>query len=327
MAAKSRLTPVKKKKAKDITCASCGELKKETEFYKSYQKVHEATGKIPYCKTCLKSMITDDYGDVQLTLLKKALQIMDKPFIWDLWVSATEGKGDSFGFYIKNLAMHQYRDTTWKDSEFDPKSIEERNYLSSTSQKEFTLSVEIEDKWGAGYEKKEYQAFEKKYDFLKNNYTEKTAMHTEALINYIRYRVKEEFATAAGYIKDAKEWGAMASAAGTSAKINPSQLSKADLMDGLSTFGELVRAVEQAVDIIPILPKFKEKPQDKVDFTLLCYINYVRDMKGLPACEYKEIYNFYEIRKKEYENRTLDSESIFSDDEDDEEERDGDLDE
>jgi hypothetical protein len=138
-------------------------------------------------------------------------------------------------------------------------------------------------------------------------------MHTEALLTYIRYRCKEEISTAKGDVKEAKAWGELAAKAAQDAKINPSQLSKADLADGLSTFGELVRAVEQAVDIISILPKFKEKPQDKVDFTLWCYINYIRDLKGLPYCDYKDIYAFYEQRKKEYEQHTSFEENIFTD--------------
>jgi hypothetical protein len=146
---------------------------------------------------------------------------------------------------------------------------------------------------------------------LKNNYQEKTAMHTEALLTYIRYRVKEEISTAKNDMKSAKEWGQLAQKAAQDAKINPSQLSKSDLSDGLDTFGQLVRTVEQAVDIIPILPKFKEKPQDKPDFTLWCYVNYVRDLKGLPLVPYQDIYKFYDQRKKDYESaKVADGEDI-----------------
>jgi 3-dehydroquinate dehydratase len=158
-------------------------------------------------------------------------------------------------------------------------------------------------KWGEGYSSNELMAFERKYQLLKNNYPEKTALHTEALQTYVRYRVKEEMATAIGDVKSAKDWGDLASKQAQNAKLNVAQLSKSDLTLGLDTFGQLVRAVETAVDVIPILPQFKEKPQDKVDFTLLCYINYIRDLKGLPPAEYKEIYRFYEERKKEYESR------------------------
>jgi hypothetical protein len=161
----------------------------------------------------------------------------------------------------------------------------------------------LADKWGYGYTPEELYAFEKKYLMLKNNYPEKTSLHTENLYTYIRYRVKEEMATAKGDVKEAKDWGDLASKQAQNAKINVAQLSKSDLSDGLDSFGSLVRAVETAVDAIAILPKFKEKPQDKVDFTLYCYINYVRDLKGLPPCEYKDIYAFYMQRKKEYEAR------------------------
>ena len=70
---------------------------------------------------------------------------------------------------------------------------------------------------------------------------------------------------------------------------------------GLNTVGELVRAVEQVEDIIPILPKFKSRPQDKVDFAIWCYINYARDLEGKPLVDYEDVYRFYEERKKEYE--------------------------
>jgi hypothetical protein len=172
-----------------------------------------------------------------------------------------------------------------------------------------TITDEIINKWGYGYNNEEYKAFENKYSMLRNNYQEKTAMHTEALLTYIRYRVKEEMSTAKNDMKAAKDWGQLAQKAAQDAKINPSQLSKSDLSDGLDTFGQLVRTVEQAIDIIPILPQFKERPQDKVDFTLWCYINYVRDLKGLPLVEYKDIYGFYEARKKEFEDRFEDLES------------------
>jgi hypothetical protein len=161
----------------------------------------------------------------------------------------------------------------------------------------------LTEKWGFGYSIEELVAFEKKYQALKNNYPERTALHIEALQTYCRYRVKEEFATAKGAVKEAKDWGDLANKQAQSAKININQLSKSDLTMGLSTFGELVRMVETSVDIIPILPQFKEKPQDKPDFTLWCYVNYVRDLKGLPPAEYNDIYKFYEDRKKEQEKR------------------------
>jgi hypothetical protein len=183
--------------------------------------------------------------------------------------------------------------------------VQNETNKSSNSDEEFVLpkgydKEELIEKWGFGYTAEELYRFERKFQMLKNNYPEKTALHTEALVTYVRYRVKEEIATSRGDVKEAKEWGALASKASQDGKLNISQLSKSDLSDGLDTFGQLVRAVEQAVDIIPILPRFKKKPQDSVDFTIWCYINYIRDMKGLPPAEYEDIYQFYEERKKSY---------------------------
>jgi len=315
------------KKDLNLTCAACTDLKHEREYYVSYNKIH-SSGRIPYCKACLKKMISDDNGNVTLDKLQSTMQLIDRPFIFDLYKISLEDKNDTFGCYMKNLCLKQNRELTWKDSLFRPQLNSELNYDSSLSTNKtydytkqnnshmdgFIITNEIIDKWNYGYTNEEYYYFEKKYNQLKNNYSEKTAMHTEALLNYIRYRVKEELATAKGDVKEAKEWGGLAKDAATAAKINPSQLSAADLTDGLSGFGQLVRAVEQVVDIVEILPKFKQKPQDNVDFTLWCYINYVRGLKGLGDCEYKEIYGFYEQKKKDLANKIINNDDIIEED-------------
>lgn len=310
---------------KELTCAACSEPKKYREYYVSYNKIH-SSGRIPYCKSCLKKMICDDNGNVTLDKLQSTLQLIDRPFIFDLWKVSLEDENDSFGTYLKNLSLKQNRQLTWKDSIFRPQLNQELNYnlvsetdeqinnINSSRSEHFIITNEIIDKWGSGYKNEEYIAFEKKYNFLKNNYTEKTNMHTEALLNYIRYRVKEELATAKGDVKEAKDWGALAKDAATAAKINPSQLSKADLSDGLSTFSELAQAVEKEVDIIPILPKFKYRPNDALDFNIWCYVNYMRDLAGLPPCKYEEVYAFYDRRKADYIKQYGDPYGIFTDD-------------
>ena len=299
---KSNKATRKRVEVQSITCLACGGIKKPTDFYSSRSVNHAGTGRVQYCKECVKSKSTDKKGIIDLEKLKATLREIDKPFISEVLQSAynetNNGSGtDVIGTYFKNIcSLPQFKDLTWSNSIFEENNIEE-------SVNEFEVTGAIINKWGAGYKPEEYQAFERKYELLKNNYPEKTSMHTEALLKYIRYSVKEEIATATNDVGAAKSWGQLAKDAATAAKINPSQLSAADLQDGLSTFGQLARAVEQAIDIIPLLPHFKEKPQDKVDFTMWCYINYVRDLKGLPLCEYKEIWKFYEDRKKEHENR------------------------
>jgi len=288
-------------------CEECKRNISINQFYNT-NSAFSSDGKLNICKRCVEKII--DCNNIET--IYKVLQLMDIPFLFEYWDTAKEkNPNNPWSKYITmaNSKLNEFKNRTWKDSKFNNNddenngNINQQNFVNSIKPSNFEATDDIIEKWGAGYKFEEYQAFERKYNFLKNNYPEKTAMHTEALLNYIRYRVKEEMSTALGLVKEAKEWGSLAKDAATAAKINPSQLSKADLTEGLSTFSELVRAVEQSIDIIPILPKFKEKPQDKVDFTLWCYINYIRDLKGLPSCEYKDIYQFYEERKKEYQKR------------------------
>lgn len=298
------------KEEKMLTCLKCGKTFKRTgvHFFKSNKTEYDSIGHFcNICKSCLREECYTLDGLISISGVKTVLQYLDKPFLWELFNKVNSDRWD-LGTYSRQLNTSQYKNMTFKDSDADEYIIKEQQDNDYEKVKEennvdsndYDLEY-LQGKWGFGYEKDELVSFEKKYLLLKNNYPEKTAMHTEALQTYIRYRVKEEMATAKGDFKEAKAWGDLASKAAQDAKINPSQLSRADLTDGLSTFGELIRAVEQAVDIIPILPQFKEKPQDKPDFTIWCYVNYIRDLKGLPMCEYKDIYQFYEERKKEYQ--------------------------
>lgn len=288
-----------------VQCGACAEFKSSRDFFKSYNPLH-TTGVLPYCKKCVHRLCHYDDMTINLEKLKEILRQFDRPFLYDLYETSLRSGKDGVGMYFKNLTLRQFRSLSWKDSVLEPRRevvnpYDDRDLKPVLGALE---RVDLTEKWGFGYSDEELYSFEKKYQLLKNNYPEQTAMHTEALLTYIRYRVKEELATAHGDVGAAQKWGDLANKAATNAKINPNQLSKADLSGGLSGFGELIRAVEQAVDIIPVLPKFKAKPQDKVDFTLWCYINYVRRMKNLPDVEYHEIYNFYEQRKKEYEQAT-----------------------
>jgi hypothetical protein len=294
--------PVEKKK-----CVKCKKDKALSGFYLSNSPNYD---KHPVCNVCLKENLqfdsnTDYNSKATIDKVKSVLIELNRPFLYDIWDTALQEcrntNKDVFGIYMRIL-MVKNREYTWQDSDFnDPSAIFQEEVKEETKQED-TISPHLIDKFGEGYLPIEYRLFEKKYNMLKNNYQEKTAMHTEALLTYIRFQVKSELATAQGNIREAKDWGSLAQKAAQDAKINPSQLSKSDLSDGLDTFGQLVRSVEQAVDIIHILPQFRERPQDKVDFTLWCYINYVRDLKGLPHATYDEIYSFYDQRKKDFEN-------------------------
>jgi len=178
----------------------------------------------------------------------------------------------------------------------------------------FEVTKDIVRLFGDGYTKSMYKKFWDKYDFLSKNYPDVTNLHTEALVTYVRFKVREEIATLQGDVVESEKWGNAATKAAEKAKINPSQLSKSDLQGGLNSFSELSLMVEQAVDIIPILPVFKFRPNDAIDFNIWCLINYIRDLEGKPICEYEDVYHFYDERKAEYISQYGDPTGIFADD-------------
>lgn len=246
--------------------------------------------------------------------------------------------------YFRLIAMRQDRDKSYEDSEKDnfihptsntPKSTKERiakKYADITDidddgsvipKKEkkhksdigdFEITDEIVELFGDGYSKSEYKKMYEKYEKLKLNYTLQTNLHQEALATYVRFKVKEETATAEGNVDEAKKWYDAAQNAAANGKLTPKALSAADLQKGMNSVSELIKAVEQATDVIKILPQFKYRPNDSPDFTIMCYVNYERELNGQPQVPYEEIYSFYDKKKKEYLEQNGDPYGIFDDD-------------
>jgi hypothetical protein len=198
--------------------------------------------------------------------------------------------------------------------ESKPDNSTEKVYSLYNDDDDFEPTEEMLRLFGSGYTAKIYHMMWDKYQVLKESYPDFTTFHTEALANYVRLKVQEELAITKGDVKEATDWGAAARQAADKAKINPSQLKKGDFQSGLNSFSELFMAIEQAVDVIPILPRFKYHPNDAIDFNIFCYVNYIRELQGKPLCSYEEIYNFYDERKKEYIEQYGDACGIFTDD-------------
>ena len=246
--------------------------------------------------------------------------------------------------YFRLIAMRQDRDKSYEDSEKDnfihptsntPKSTKERiakkyaditdidddgNVIPKKEKKhksdigDFEITDEIVELFGDGYSKSEYKKMYDKYEKLKLNYTLQTNLHQEALATYVRFKVKEETATAEGNVDEAKKWYDAAQNAAANGKLTPKALSAADLQKGMNSVSELIKAVEQATDVIKILPQFKYRPNDSPDFTIMCYVNYERELNGQPQVPYEEIYSFYDKKKKEYLEQNGDPYGIFDDD-------------
>lgn len=316
------------KKSDIVQCSACGKFKPKSEFYISYNPMHGANGVLPYCKACIRSMCNDTNGEISRPKTLQMLRTIDRPYIEAMWIKAISKDGvNKIGTYLRLINLQQYRQMTWQDGDLDAldNPIEIKPALTDINKvepikteiekfKDFKVTDEMIKLFGNGYTDEEYFHMWNKYNFLKAYYPEQTSMHTEALVTYVRYKVKEEIAVANNRSGDAKTWGTLAMQQAERAKINPNQFSKADLQGGLSTIGEIAQAVEQEQDIIKILPKFRFRPNDAVDFCIWNYINYARELEGKPTVEYSDVYKFYDKMKESYMAETGDSYGIFKDD-------------
>ena len=112
MAEERKIQKKKKSTAKEqCKCKICGDSKAKANFYLG----------LPYCKKCMKSVITDNNGDVTEEGFSKALQMLDKPFVRDLFVKiATQDKTtvDNFlGEYLRQINVsREYKDGKYADS-------------------------------------------------------------------------------------------------------------------------------------------------------------------------------------------------------------------
>jgi len=319
-------TPVKKTQVKKVSerlyCRNCQKTQSETNYYEAVSLL-DSNGKMSICKKCIgeiynkhfkksKDLTTSIYRtckDVDVMFNEQALQGLKNHLLGE--IEKGRDLKTPFGTYKSKLSTtckkHVMGNMIFANSEDMPTDPDDE--LDDYEYDNKDLRV----KWG-DYPNDTLIRFKRKYDFLRDNYNEKTSMHTEAIYKYVRYSVLEETANEKEDTSAAKIYNDLANKAATAAKINPSQLSKADLMDGLNSFSELSSAVERAVDVVKILPKFKYRANDALDFTIWCYINYERNLNGLEEVPYEDVYAFYDRKVEEYVEQYGDPYELFKDD-------------
>ena len=321
-------------------CSFCRKTKKLTNFYLASNAATSSDGKtVNICKQCIKNESLNNDGSLNIEKFKEMLMFMDKPYIPSALDSAInetktaidygKGRKDIIGNYMKNIAsLPQYSKLSFMQSMqlldggilnsskavscSDMRQNDEKVYIKQVD--DFIVTDDLLDLFGEGFKKTEYRLMYEKFEKMKVNYSMQTNLHEEALATYVRFKVKEEQATAAGNVGEAEKWSKSAQEAANSAKLTPKQLTKADLQGGINSFSEVAKALEQSVDIIRILPRYKYQPNDAPDFIIWCYINYARRLKGVPEVEYSDIYKFYDDKKEEYLSQYGDPYGIFLDD-------------
>lgn len=287
-------------------CTRCMKVKPKAQFYKMFS-ANNQTGHSAMCKECIQELSLDGNGKFTPQTLYNICRILDRPYYYDKYVKANEKvvpERLKVGEYLNSIGKKASGGATFADGE----RIEEED-KAEKSKKIFEDHLsdeqlrECEDLFGYGLSPEQYARAWYLFSDLRNNYPLKTNMHKQKLAEWAVYKMMAEEAIANKDASEAAKWGKLAKDTATDAKINPSQLSAADLSEGMTCFSQLSAAVEKAVDVIPLFPEFKEQPKDRVDYTLWEYVNCARHMMGLPLITYAELYGFLERRRVELQGR------------------------
>lgn len=325
MARKSGSSTAKKIPKKQ--CSTCQKEKRLDEFYMSYNPLH-SDHRMPICKECIRSACYNEDGNFEIDNLYSILRQLDRPFLRDIWdstvneVRKNNGVQDVsydsiIGKYIKNISMQQHRAKTWDDSVFESKvdgriESSRRKPVSSNqvyylTDDDFEVTEDIIKLFGEGCTAQEYKVMNGYYETLKDDYPSITESQKKILLRYVRAAAREEIATNSGNTTEAEKWGKLSSDA-------LKQLNQSDLQGGISSFSEFFQKVERTKDVIRILPKYKFRPNDALDFIIWCFINYCRRLEGKTECSYEDVYKFYDEKVEEYIKQYGDPYNIFKDD-------------
>ena len=157
MGAKKRaMTPVSEPRPKYV-CPHCGELKPESQFYKSSDPAISIGIAFP-CKTCAEKIARNynenykTFGDCTEQSIQRALEYLDKPFLKSLYESSYSEVHDTslkvpktnvWAAYIKNVQMYQYKTMRWRDGDLFKNEVSDVN--SNVTIEERDVNPEVLD--------------------------------------------------------------------------------------------------------------------------------------------------------------------------------------
>ena len=262
------------KALKSQTKKVCDNCKREislTQFYNT-NSVLSMDGKLNICKKCVKSMI--DYSNIETVY--KILQLLDIPFIYSYWKSSKEkNPEDPWSVYIRiaNSKMNEFKRKTWKDSKFEPESI---NPVNLNIYNSFEVSSDVINRWGK-YSSEEYFKLEQFYWDMKDKNKIETPQEEIYLKKLALISMKMDIELEKGHYEEAKKLGDLFSKYMADSQFRAIDKSDIDKTGGLIGFGQIYAEVEKE-DFIPPwehYQKIKGLTQDIVDKTIMYIANFI----------------------------------------------------
>lgn len=318
-------TPTPKKKCQ----GQCGRLRAETFFYKVDSPLFP-DGRINVCRDCVREEIDVENVEQVISFLRQ----IDKPFYQDEWEKALKGKNHPIGAYLGKInSLQQYKGKTFANSDgidgvgkVDLSSVNAPDYIHTTTGKVIEYSDELVDKWGTGYNQKEYLQLEKFYQDMRATHEIHTPTHIDMLkqlayLSVDRDRLRRE-KDWNNYNKISKTYEDMMKSAG----FRPVDRKGIDDATGIRSFAQAWEEVEKRGFRKPPKTVFDE---DVVDGIIIALANYYHRLIGkeilteVPEDIKEEMEEFYqddltpeEINDEEYDDLDFsindgDEEDIF----------------
>lgn len=292
-------------------CARCTKDRPYLQYYQTYDLKTHPDGKMAYCKTCLKEMILDDNGQINIDKVKDTLRKVDRPFIYKYWNSALQDEKDTFGVYLKNIWLN-CKTLTWADSDEyknninTSKDINEDNYDAD-------ITPEMIQRWGRNHEMEDYITLEQFYQDMK--FANK--VETPSEINYLKklavISLKMDRELENGNYDEAKKLGDLYSKYMADSQFRAMDKTDADKTGGIRNFSQIYAELEKD-DFIPpweYYRKIKGITQDIVDKTIMHIENFTLKLnrvekmtsppKDTPKLESYEIDNENKIQINDIE--------------------------
>lgn len=264
-----------------MKCMKCSSDKnKQSGFYNSRSDMYKSLGKVPICKTCLKSMI--EYDDMDTVY--SVLQQIDVKFDHVYWDKALESKNETFAKYMTMVnSLRQFEGTGYKNSIFKQSvgtddSKDKSNYYEDDIDDDdsFKVSVDIIKKWGRNFQNEDYFKLEDFYNkMMISNKIESPQDETYLKkLSVISLKMDKELEE--GNYSQVKQLGDLFSKYMADSKFRAMDQTDASKTGGLRTFSQIYAEVEKDGYIPPWeeYRKVKGLKQDLIDKTIMYILNY-----------------------------------------------------
>lgn len=233
-----------KKKNDKKECLICNKSYSLSNFYNT-NNVFFPDGKIHVCKKCVYEKI-EEHG---VNALKQFLKIIDKPFKKELW-------NGNYREYIKKIMLAQSYSHTYDDSTiFNADVKNEDDNLLNKLQNKVDITDEMRIRW-RGFNDEDILILEDYYQRLISTYENNTPIQDNLYRNIAITQLKADKAIAQGHTNEYGKLMNVLSTLMNDAKLKPVQETEA--LSGKSTFGELIKMIEEEEPIPEPKEEFKD---------------------------------------------------------------------